>query len=405
MIQTSITSLLSDEAIHQILNIISSEIDDIDDRLEEYELKVLEGVREVYSELNKGKKVSAQYMENFIPKRDIVGDLREDYLDTRQYFLHTFNDVYVKATNNTDIGAIVQLNLPDNKDIGAILAFNRKSSDIFAKCLNEADMRIQHIKRDITTIRHKYFIRKVLLRQDSTLSAVTIKKEDFLDYQKLYQEGTLARDSITQGKENGFKTPFKYKRILGPGVVDVLKGNRGALFDDFGDTNPELKSEDYVIYFVTFGDLVDSALSVFAEVQRNKKDKTSIILGSAEMDQYPFEDAGISLADLPISVDAFHFWYLTEVMEKDKPSMTVMDFINSAITALVLPALDAVREGGRPPYVIRRYNISFPRKDQPFVPGERYDPVAIKKQLKTHTESDSERSHYSYLYFLDLFFF
>jgi len=32
MIQTSITSLLSDEAIHQILNIISSEIDDIDDK-------------------------------------------------------------------------------------------------------------------------------------------------------------------------------------------------------------------------------------------------------------------------------------------------------------------------------------------------------------------------------------
>ncbi len=32
MTQTSITSLLSDEAIHQILNIIASEIDDVDDK-------------------------------------------------------------------------------------------------------------------------------------------------------------------------------------------------------------------------------------------------------------------------------------------------------------------------------------------------------------------------------------
>jgi hypothetical protein len=115
-------------------------------------------------------------------------------------------------------------------------------------------------------------------------------------------------------------------------------------FPEAGGANGRFK-DGYSIYFVTFGTILNAVLKrVYSERSTNKNSfikKFKVLVGSASTERGSFTADDISIADVPISLDLFTYWYLTEVMERDQVTYGVGSFIQNMLSKLILPSLGA----------------------------------------------------------------
>lgn len=127
-----------------------------------------------------------------------------------------------------------------------------------------------------------------------------------------------------------------------PSLLDYL--NAGVV-KYFKDLIEEKRQEDTRLSFIYFGDLVD----VMMESIRRSRDAgetagdAGILLGPVSYnEQLPngtVEVRSVNLADVPISLKSFEFWFNKNVTKQKLDSWPLRSFLKSAVSELVLNAL------------------------------------------------------------------
>ena len=156
------------------------------------------------------------------------------------------------------------------------------------------------------------------------------------------------------GKSKGFSvdqvTPGN-QRVIGDDLISATnKAFRGRAmknkqdsshFPEAGGANGRFK-DGYSIYFVTFGTILNVVMDrVYKNKENSFIDRFKVLVGSASTDRGPFTASDISIADIPVSLDLFTYWYLTEVMERDQTTYGVATFIQNMLSKLILPSMGA----------------------------------------------------------------
>lgn len=112
-------------------------------------------------------------------------------------------------------------------------------------------------------------------------------------------------------------------------------------FPEAGGVNSRFNN-GYNIYFITFGAILDVVMKrVYNDNKNSFIEKFKVLVGSASTERGAFKKDNISIADIPVSLDLFTYWYLTEVMERDQTTYGVTPFIQNMLSKLILPALGA----------------------------------------------------------------
>ena len=183
-------------------------------------------------------------------------------------------------------------------------------------------------------------------------------------------------------------------------------------FPEAGGANGRFK-DGYTIYFVTFGTILNTVMSrVYSKRSKEKNsfiEKFKVMVGSASTETGPFTAKNISIADIPVSLDLFTYWYLTEVMERDQTTYSVGPFIQNMLSKLILPSLGADCQGNEEVsdlYTVKGqiYNtMGIVKKTQgnpltttPLEKGNRVDSTEIS--IKTVSASQSLKNMNSYYY-------
>jgi hypothetical protein len=123
------------------------------------------------------------------------------------------------------------------------------------------------------------------------------------------------------------------------------------------DTPTDRKSEKSIpIYFVRYGDLLDSVMEILKDDSNIKEYK--IIIGALKY--YNSSENNIellNLADIPISIDYFSAWFFNKVITKQRQSYYIKDFINDSLKDLIIPLLGYKFKTKIP--VFANYSVNF----------------------------------------------
>ena len=128
----------------------------------------------------------------------------------------------------------------------------------------------------------------------------------------------------------------------------------------FKDLTSAKKQEDTRLSFIYFGDLVDIMTETM--VKRQEEDKSSpnahILLGpvsyNTQLPNGTITRNVVNLADVPIAMKAFEFWFNKNVTKQKLDNWSLRSFLKSAVSELVLNALG---EHSKPDEGLRRNNI------------------------------------------------
>lgn len=173
----------------------------------------------------------------------------------------------------------------------------------------------------------------------------------------------LRAERIKKSRMETRKVKFKIQQYDSPSRPDVLKktiaasikekdeDERKELFDAADEklsrSNTPQPNDMVRVNFVYFGDIVNAALSVL-----NQRDKNNTHIREDDSEQFRFlmgpleilnpltqEKDIIALADVPISLNLFHAWFLKKVIRPQLSKYFIRDFLRDICSELVVRAL------------------------------------------------------------------
>ena len=340
-------------------------------------------------------------------KEELAEDPRNEVQNPQQYFVMILNSLLKDAFENFSPFPLASLTQGDfdqfgfkllDKIYGPQKADNYSIGEVGSLLLNKTELEIEAVTGELPEY-HANLMNRILSHPNNTISVASIDKENFTKYQRRYRRGSLR----AADKPSVETTPTLLYRIFGEGHAwsTIENSSTTGLFEA-----PALQDDKYKIYFMKLGDIVEAAMAEFAEqrgVEKSGNRDIGVILGSLNVGLPPFANKNISLADLPISLNAFYHWYTTQVVEKDKPKLMLIDFLRSIINTLVIPACE--RATGTE-YVANRYNFSIPvaprasPSEWPIQPGKSYNLQKLRKVKKNQRvpSGGSSGRHITYTY-------
>lgn len=167
---------------------------------------------------------------------------------------------------------------------------------------------------------------------------------------------------------------------------------------------------DYRVNFVFLGDILDVALDSFYRqdgtlsselTQKLDKKDYKFIFGAFQFENpdIPGQMLTIPMVDIPISLNVFIAWWLKNVIDIQRTSLSIKDFFREFLTSVVINSLtlECFGENYRPGMYEIYFNIlSFPKFDDEFRAGERVkvDNLDFHKFRKGVYKKSDEYSHY-----------
>ena len=305
---------------------------------------------------------------------DLQVSLNDNLLHFASYLSQTLEDTPGTNTANTDVDSLSKLLEPDTgtaRSLADVLfgfQKDRKGADgdkDYRQALVESSNRVvQRVKQAGQLISHDGLLEEVF--KEGLVYVVNVPKSSLAHYQKSAVNKnlspSLAKTPDIKKKKND---SFSVTQLgIGPQAVvgdDLISATNRAFrnrakknkqdsshFPEAGGANGRFK-DGYSIYFVTFGTILNAVLSrVYSKRSTSKNsfiEKFKVLVGSASTERGSFTADDISIADIPISLDLFTYWYLTEIMERDQVTYAVGPFIQNMLSKLILPSLGADCQG------------------------------------------------------------
>jgi len=124
-------------------------------------------------------------------------------------------------------------------------------------------------------------------------------------------------------------------------TMDWFTGN-GESNNKELSTQPVEKFNPYVtkINFIYLGQILDAALSVLSDNQKERNLETRHMVGEIQFDDPRTGYAQrVNIADIPISMNLFQMWFYRNCVEKELDSWNLKSFLNSIMNSLFLPSI------------------------------------------------------------------
>ena len=226
------------------------------------------------------------------------------------------------------------------------------------KILEEIDKDIAQRRQTSKYIRWKVLLENILNKDG--IFRVSIPSNRFSDYQNEYRNGSLVIESRDRYAQSRKSYPGKIKVEKVRATTDLAdihsavgKKYKSLVADQDEDAampivgeGPLTRGGEYDINFIYFGALVNAALETLADARRGAGksvyNNIDFLLGPIDLPvlsggNVKFEQ--FSLADVPISLDLFLKFFVSDIVEGGRGQYNVVDFLTNVLNKLVIPAL------------------------------------------------------------------
>ena len=253
-----------------------------------------------------------------------------------------------------------------------------KRQETLQKFLDESRRNVKKIQEEGLLINHDGLLEEVF--EEGLVYRVDIPEESLSDYQTKDLNKRLSPSIRKTSQIMEKKDVFTVETLdtsaqgkIGENLISATNRafrNRAARTNDArdfpaaGGPNGRFSSSGgYKIYFVTFGNILNTIMKrVYSPRNKDKNayiKKFNMIVGSASTETGPFsvrkpankhkkdnakkaeKTDEASIADIPVSLDLFTYWYLTEIMESGHVTYDIGKFVQNMLDKLILPALGA----------------------------------------------------------------
>ena len=235
-----------------------------------------------------------------------------------------------------------------------------RRQETLQKFLDESRRNVKKIQEEGLLINHDGLLEEVF--EEGLVYRVDIPEDSLSDYQTKDLNKRLSpsirKTSQIMEKKDVFTVETLDANIqnnIGENLISATNRsfrNRAARTNDArdfpaaGGPNGRFSGGGgYKIYFVTFGNILNTIMKrVYSPRNKDKNayiKKFNMIVGSASTETGPFSGDEASIADIPVSLDLFTYWYLTEIMESGNVTYDIGKFVQNMLDKLILPALGA----------------------------------------------------------------
>tara|TARA_A100001515_G_scaffold144543_1_gene148965 strand:+ start:19595 stop:22972 length:3378 start_codon:yes stop_codon:yes gene_type:complete len=345
---------------------------DTDDGYQEHKIKIAEYLVDCLANRAEKGKQTLKQMFNLQDGTVATGldlDVNVSLVDNTVIFKEYLLQIIRNAGNDKVKEEAVFGQIDNQEDIGFIEYINRfdtaqssneqTKKDFRQKLVDEASRKVNEIKQEGMLINHDGLLEEVF--KENWVYKAVIPPESVAHYQRKNVNRKLSVSSRGVPK-------IKDKNVTEFSVESIDIGRKNRLADNLiSQTNKAFRNRakrqnndrdfpaaggpegrfdgGYTIYFVTLGSILDVVMKrVYSGRSTTKSrflEKFNLIVGSANTETGPFGREDISIADIPVSMDLFTYWYLTEVMEKGIVTYDIGRFIENMLDKLILPALGA----------------------------------------------------------------